>query len=176
MKKWTYIVGGFALGLVVALTTNTAYGAVQSLVGKKVTGEMTVIVNGTKLQDKGAVIEGKTNAPVRALIDALGADLKVDGKTIYVTSIGTTQDKTIVIDGKYYTKIDLLNKKKSIEDNLTILTNNYEAKKKEYEEMKASGKIEAEQVYLAGFEDAEKKIKSYNDELDKINEALEQFE
>lgn len=176
MKKWSYIVGGFVLGLVVALSANTAYGAVQSLVGKKVTGEMTVVVNGEKLKDKGAVIEGRTNAPVRALADSLGAGLRVDGNTIYVTSTTGSQDKTVLLDGKYYTKYDLLNKKKSIEDNLALLTSNYEAKKKEYEEMKASGKVEAEQVYLSGFEDAEKKISNFNTELVKINEALEAFE
>ncbi|GJM84261.1 hypothetical protein HMSSN139_67570 [Paenibacillus sp. HMSSN-139] len=137
---------------------------------------MTVIVNGQKLNDKGAVIDGRTNAPVRALADTLGADLRVEGNTIYVTSTTGGQDKTVLLDEKYYTKYDLLNKKKSVEDNLALLTSNYEKKKKEYEEMKSSGKVEAEQVYLAGFEEAEKKISNFNIELGEINEALKLFE
>ncbi|GJM84262.1 hypothetical protein HMSSN139_67580 [Paenibacillus sp. HMSSN-139] len=35
MKKWSYIVGGFVLGVAVALAGSTAYAEVQSLIGKK---------------------------------------------------------------------------------------------------------------------------------------------
>lgn len=86
MKKWISIAGAFLLGVVVTLSVGDVSAQVKSLIGKKVTGEYTVIVNGKTLEDKGAVIDGRTNAPVRALSDSLGADIQVSGKTIYVTS------------------------------------------------------------------------------------------
>lgn len=50
------------------------------------TGEYTVVVNGQKLTDKGAIIDGKANVPVRGISEASGADIKGDGKTIIVTT------------------------------------------------------------------------------------------
>lgn len=86
MKKWLSISAAFLLGVVVTLSAGDVSAQVKSLIGKKVTGEYTVIVNGKTLEDKGAVIDGRTNAPVRALSDALGADIQVSGKTINITT------------------------------------------------------------------------------------------
>ncbi|MGV7643095.1 stalk domain-containing protein, partial [Mycobacterium kansasii] len=72
------------------------------MIGKKVTGEYTVVVNGEKLSDKGAIIDGRANVPVRALSESLGVDIKVDGKTIMVTSEETPINNQVVqLDGKY---------------------------------------------------------------------------
>ncbi|GJM84291.1 hypothetical protein HMSSN139_67870 [Paenibacillus sp. HMSSN-139] len=97
MKKWSYIVGGFVLGIVVALAGSTAYAEVQSLIGKKVSGEMAVVVNGEQLKNKGAVIDGVTNAPVRSLTEALGVDLSVEGKTIYITSQDSPEKEALLL-------------------------------------------------------------------------------
>lgn len=85
MKKWLYILSGVAIGIVFTVSSSAFAEQVKSLVGKKVTGEFTVIVNGNTLSDKGAVIDGKANAPVRALSETLGADVKVSGRTIFIT-------------------------------------------------------------------------------------------
>lgn len=64
MKKVAYIAMGFLLG-VVFMTAGAAFAdQLKSLIGKKVTGEYTVIVNGSKLSDKGAVIDSKANVPL----------------------------------------------------------------------------------------------------------------
>ncbi|KJB88573.1 copper amine oxidase [Paenibacillus sp. E194] len=86
MKKWAYLVSGVVIGSLIATAGSAFADQIKSLVGKKVTGEYTVIVNGKELQDKGAVIDGKTNVPVRGVSQALGADIRVEGKKILVTS------------------------------------------------------------------------------------------
>ncbi|WP_339306933.1 stalk domain-containing protein [Paenibacillus sp. FSL R5-0519] len=86
MKKVAYIAGGILIGFVLSTSAGAFADSVKSLVGKKVSGEYTVIVNGQKLADKGAVIDGKANVPVRGISEALGADIKVEGKTITVTT------------------------------------------------------------------------------------------
>jgi len=177
MKKWAYIVGGFTLGLVVALTTNTAYGAVQSLVGKKVTGEMTVIVNGTKLQDKGAVIEGRTNAPVRALVDALGAELTLSGNTITINS-ATSDSGSVMLEGKSYSKEQLLKLKEDTENYLNVTIPEMENSNKErYDALIQDGMMEnAERLKTANEKEiAERKV-TYTEKLKNITEALKQFE
>ena len=63
MKKPAYIAGSFLLGVMVAASAGTVSAKVKSLIGQKVTGEMSVVVNGNPLEDKGAVIDGKTTVP-----------------------------------------------------------------------------------------------------------------
>ncbi|MNO44243.1 hypothetical protein D3C76_344800 [compost metagenome] len=85
MKKFIagIVVGALLFGAVPAFAAQ-----VKSLVGQKVTAEYTVTVNGKTLEDKGVVVNGRTNAPVRAISDALGADLLVEGKSIVITTDG----------------------------------------------------------------------------------------
>lgn len=85
MKKWAYLLGGIVIGALVATSGSAVAAQVKSMVGQKVTGEYKVIVNGKELQDKGAVIGGRTNAPVRAISDSIGAELKVDNNTKTIT-------------------------------------------------------------------------------------------
>lgn len=122
MKKAAYIAGGILIGFVLSTSAGAFADSVKSLVGKKVSGEYTVIVNGQKLSDKGAVIDGKANVPVRGISEALGADIKVEGKTITLTSNSTVEDgtstsgETVKLDNKYAGR-----SKESLEETLTIL-------------------------------------------------------
>lgn len=105
MKKWASLLGAFILGIIVASSAGTVEAKVQSLIGQKVTGELIVVVNGKELSDKGAVINGRTNAPVRAIADALNADLKLEGEKINITTDSfnnvNSKDETIVSTNKY---------------------------------------------------------------------------
>ncbi|WP_153979246.1 stalk domain-containing protein [Paenibacillus xylanilyticus] len=102
MKKIAYIAGGILIGFVLSTSAGAFADSVKSLVGKKVSGEYTVIVNGQKLPDKGAIIDGKANVPVRGISEALGADIKVSGKTITVTSVdGQSAEEVTVAENKY---------------------------------------------------------------------------
>lgn len=90
MKKFAhkvaYIAGGIIIGVVFSTSAGAFADTVKSMVGKKVMGEYTVVVDGKKLSDKGAVIDSRANVPARALSEALGADVSVSGKTITITS------------------------------------------------------------------------------------------
>lgn len=176
MKKWSYIVGGFVLGLVVAMSANTAYGAVQSLIGKKVSGEVSVVVNGKELTDKGAIIDGVTNVPARALSNALGASIQLEGKAVMITSEHAS-DKVVLLDGKYYTKYDLLNKKTDIENSISKLPEQEKQYKERYDELVKSGMTEtAEKFKEADKKQLDERSQYLNGELQKINEALKAFE
>lgn len=94
MKKVAYIAGGILIGMVVSTAGGAFADTVKSVVGKKVTGEYTVIVDGKKLSDKGAIIDSRANVPARALSEALGADVQVSGKTITITSDGSSSTES----------------------------------------------------------------------------------
>lgn len=177
MKKWLYIAAAFFLGVVVASSAGTVSAQVKSLIGQKVTGEYTVVVNGKELQDKGAVIYGKTNVPLRSLTEALGVDIQVSGKTINVTSeTVASNDKVILVDGKYYTKYDLLNKKKSLEDSMTSLEETKKKEQAEVDNIMANGTIGDENVWKLMLESTKKTIDTKTAELNTVNEALKTFE
>ncbi len=176
MKKWSYMTVAFLLGVVVTISGGEVAAQVKSLIGQKVTGEYTVVVNGSTLSDKGAIIDSKANVPARSLSEALGADVKVEGKTIYITQKETKND-VVVIDGKYYTKYDLLNLKKKTEDKLNGLTEVEKRNKERYEGMIKEGLTEtAEQLKEADERQMTEMKQNLNNELQKIDEALKQFE
>jgi hypothetical protein len=66
------------------LTGVTAFAATNSLVGQKVQGLFTVEQNGEKIAD-AVIINGTAYAPVRAVSEAAGVDLKVEGKKIIMS-------------------------------------------------------------------------------------------
>jgi RNA polymerase-binding transcription factor DksA len=164
-----YIFGGFLLGVVVAISGTTAYAAVQSMVGKKVTGEMVVIVDGQTLADKGAVIEGKTNAPVRALAESLGVDLSVEGKNIYIS----TSKQEVSQNNE-----ELLKEKERLEASIKSTESEIQKTKEKMENAKIPGtdKYEGEETWKGALKNLEDSRARKQVELDKINEALKQFE
>lgn len=84
MRK--YFVGA-VVGFLLA-SAIPAYGAVSSLVGKKIQNEYTVYVDGIALETKAIAIDGTSYAPNRALADALGVDIAFKNKSVVVTTYG----------------------------------------------------------------------------------------
>ncbi|GAA0134728.1 hypothetical protein YSY43_15680 [Paenibacillus sp. YSY-4.3] len=79
MKKF---IAGIMVGALLFGGTTVLADSIKSLVGAKVTGTYTVQkTDGTKVAD-GAIINGSAYVPVRALADATGIPLNVEGKTI----------------------------------------------------------------------------------------------
>ncbi|OPG98614.1 copper amine oxidase [Chryseobacterium mucoviscidosis] len=188
MKKVAYIAGGILIGVVLSTAGGAFADTVKSMVGKKVTGEYTVIVDGKKLSDKGAVIDSRANVPARALSDALGADVQVSGKTITITSEGEGTS-TVVTDSSSTTPTTSTNKyvggsKSSLEtlrdsvisNTIKPATEGRESLLKEIaalEETKASG------ISVPVLTDKEKQLASYDKiladaeaDLKLIDEAL----
>lgn len=175
-KKLIGLVVAFVLGVSVAAFGQDVYAQINSMIGKKVTGEYTVIVNGETLSDKGAIIDGQANVPVRALSESLGADIKVEGKTIMVTSEETpANNQVVLLDGKYYTKYDLLNEQKKIADLLDHLNSNVEKEEAKTESMSEQTGV-VKQVWEDGLNSLREKIEQNTLKLNSINEALKTFE
>lgn len=80
MKK--YVVG-FLAGLLVA-SAFPAYGAVSSMIGKKVQVEYPITLDGESLDVKALAIDGTSYTPNRALADALGLEIKFENKTVII--------------------------------------------------------------------------------------------
>jgi hypothetical protein len=82
MKKnyITGVISGLVVGALIFGGVPT-FAAVKSIIGAKVTGVYSVEQNGKKIAD-AAVINGSTYAPVRAIAEATGTSLTVEGKRI----------------------------------------------------------------------------------------------
>ncbi|MEK4976271.1 stalk domain-containing protein [Bacillus sp. FSL K6-6540] len=177
MKKWAYLLSGILIGALVVTSGDEVAAQVKSLVGQKVTGEYKIIVNGEVLQDKGAVIDGRTNAPVRAISESLGADLKVDNKkkTITITTednasdnnssvIGATDESFLIIEQTY-----LQDYKKEIETEITRLQGEITYTEKQLSN--AAPGLET-QVFEQALEQINSNISNQKSKLAEINQKL----
>lgn len=178
MKKWLSISVAFLLGVVVATSAGDVAAQIKSLIGQKVTGELTVIVNGKELPSKGAVINGTTNAPVRALVDAVGGDLVLEGKTISITTSAPSSSDSgsgsASSDNPYIgqPKASLERLKESLEnDTLAPTIKERDEIKAGIDQLKASGGGELTQKTI---ESAEKNLATYEADIKKYTKQLEQ--
>lgn len=180
-KKWGYLLSGL-IGLLVGailMTSGSALAAqVKSLVGLKVTGEYTVIVNNKELSDKGAVIDGKTNAPVRAISDAIGGKLDVDNKkkVINITT-ETIEDQDLnagneTTSNKYIgdSKASLEKQQKSLKND--ILAPTIAGRDKILSEIETLKKLWDD----PDLTDKNKQLKQYEDDIAKYTEELKLVE
>ncbi|MGG1878255.1 stalk domain-containing protein [Paenibacillus cisolokensis] len=179
MKKWMYLLSGVLIGAVVATSGSAVAAQVKSLVGQKVTGEYKVIVNGQELQDKGAVINGRTNAPVRAISESIGADLKVDNKAkvIEITTgpSGAISSQT----GKEYDLQTSILIEQKTSDKKTL-----EAEIKNLEEFKAREEKQyalleegfPKQLLKQSLDSINQQLAEKQQELDKVNAELAELE
>lgn len=92
MKK---AIVGFIAGAIFMLSTQ-AYGSGISLIGKKVSGEVNVVVDGKQLS-KAIIVEGKSYAPVRDISNGVGADLIYEkGGPIVLSTNSSSSEKSVV--------------------------------------------------------------------------------
>jgi hypothetical protein len=97
LKKF---VSGVIVGVLLFCSVSVFADSV-GLVGKKVSGTYTVIKDGKKIAD-AAIINGSAYAPVRAVSEAAGASLTVEGKTIVMESSSlssTTEEISAQVNG-----------------------------------------------------------------------------
>lgn len=179
MKKWSYLLGGVLIGAVLVASSDAVAAQVKSLVGQRVSGEYTVIVNGKELQDKGAVVNGKTNAPVRAVSESIGAELQVDNKkkTISITTEdnasfdnssvnGATDESLLKIEQTY-----LQDYKKEIETEITRLQGEITYTEKQLSN--AAPGLET-QVFEQALEQINSNISNQKSKLAEINQKLQE--
>ncbi|URJ42221.1 2,' 3'-cyclic nucleotide 2'-phosphodiesterase [Paenibacillus polymyxa] len=191
MKKWSYLLSGVLIGAVVATAGSSFADQVKSLVGEKVAGEYAVKVNGNSLVENAIVVDGKAHVPLRAVTDSLGANLKVDGKTIQIESSNTSSSKQTNTEvktssGKYQgwpaskleerkselekfvndTEKDKENLQKSLEK-YNKLREEYSGNKKMLDNLDSETKGTEEVL-----QEAETNIAKYKTELEEINKAI----
>ncbi|WP_339309784.1 copper amine oxidase [Paenibacillus sp. FSL k6-2145] len=182
MKKFAhkvaYIAGGIIIGIVFSTSAGAFADQVKSLVGKKVTGEYTIIVDGKKLSDKGALIDSKANVPARALSEALGADVSVSGKIITITSensipVGT--EETSPVSNTYSGKSKAYLESMQNEYKTKIIPPIVQGRNdvvKGLEEVRKSENVEAIAKWEKSLSEYDAEIAKYEAELKLIAEAL----
>lgn len=112
ISKGVFNLKKFVSGLIVGVLLfagASVFADSASLIGKKVQGLYTIEKSGKKVSD-AIIIDGSAYAPVRAVAEATGAGLSVEGKKI----IMSTEDSQVASDNKEVEvsrlniKIDLL--------------------------------------------------------------------
>ncbi|MDQ0087809.1 hypothetical protein J2T12_001215 [Paenibacillus anaericanus] len=179
MKKWTYLLSGILIGVLITTSGSALAAQVQSLIGKKVTGEYTVIVDSKTLTDKGAIIDSRANIPVRAFADAIGAEVKVSGKTITVTTNAGSKETSGNADSST-TNIFIGRTKQQLEDSKKVLENDMlppTLKERaelveEIEKLKKSGSAEALKKKEEQLASKDALIEKFNNELKQVEAAL----
>lgn len=171
------VIGGLLFGVVPAFASQ-----VQSLIGQKVTGEYTVTVNGKTLEDKGVVVNGRTNAPVRAISDALGAELKMDGKTIVITTNNEETPSTSDLNIDSNDDIEILKQEREkVAKEITkheYAINNYVEKYIPSTEraIKMSATEWAKQGYTDQLEKEKSELETFKTELADLQKQLEEID
>jgi hypothetical protein len=85
MKKYSYLFLGIMIGVMLTASVG-AYAATKGYIGKKISSEMTVYVDGQKLADAAIVVEGKSFLPVRKTSEVSGLNLELKNNSIYLQS------------------------------------------------------------------------------------------
>ncbi|MEK3867019.1 MULTISPECIES: hypothetical protein [Paenibacillus] len=109
MKKFIsgIIIGGLIFGAVPALASS-------GLVGQKVQGIFSIEKSGNKIAE-AVVINGSAYAPVRALAEATGTKLTVEGKKIIMGNLSSS----VMIDGvEYDLKIKITGEINTLKENI----------------------------------------------------------
>lgn len=97
----------------------SAFADSTSLIGKKVQGLYSVVMNGPKIAD-AVIINGTADAPVRAVSQA-GATLAVDGKKIIVNNTNSENPSTLKTTSGQKTRVELQANRDEISDNIAKL-------------------------------------------------------
>ncbi|MEK3699636.1 hypothetical protein NYE33_21905 [Paenibacillus sp. FSL R10-2199] len=139
MKKKIFVIMTSAL----MLGGSIGFAAASSpLIGAKVQGLFTVQkANGTKIGD-AIIINGSAYAPVRAVAEAVGTNLTVEGKKIIMSDNQTIASDSTISNG---TSTDKSDSREFIE----------------YKIRAAESEIESAQGAIKGLEDSKEKVKMY---------------
>ena len=128
MKKISLVVIAFLL------CAGTAYAS-SNVVGKKVDSVISVYKDGTKLNTEAVVINGVTYAPVRAVSEAVGVEVKYEGGKVTLSTASTNNSKIEEAITRKEATIEAT--KKLIEtcnNNITTLQGNLEEARKNFVE------------------------------------------
>lgn len=123
LKKF---ISGVIVG-VLLFASASAFADSVGIFGKKVTGIYTIMQDGKKVAEAG-IINGSAYAPVRAVSDAVGASLTVEGRTIVIESGSTaasSDEVAIQINGLKFKRTLLLKDVQAAESGVKMYETTY---------------------------------------------------
>ena len=102
MKRF---IAGFICGALLFSGVSVFAATKSPLVGKRVDGVASVIVNGKRIEKEAAVIEGTSYLPVRALTEAIGGKI-ISAKSGEIQLATTTTTQGVVTNPEDYARQD----------------------------------------------------------------------
>ncbi|MGR6763214.1 2,' 3'-cyclic nucleotide 2'-phosphodiesterase [Paenibacillus sp. T2-29] len=183
MKKWSYLLSGVLIGAVVATASSAFADQIKSLVGEKVAGEYSVKVNGNSLSESAIVVDGKAHVPLRAVTDSLGANLKLDGKTIQISTDSSTDTKTTSLsetDGlikkeEQYAGWSIVKLEQRKSDLEKYISESESSKEKLNHELEIADKLSKTSVSSSTLAIRESNLAKTKKELDSIESAIAKY-
>ncbi|RUS47569.1 hypothetical protein [Cohnella sp. AR92] len=139
MKRIPTFLLGAVVGVALTVSAST-YAASAGLIGKKITSEVPIVLDGKKLSEKGSVAEGTTLLPVRSLAGAFQAGVEFKDGTVYLTtsSASTEGGASALDDEAKQGKIALLNQQiQEISERIAAAQASYDETQKTIENAKA---------------------------------------
>ncbi|MEC0233742.1 2,' 3'-cyclic nucleotide 2'-phosphodiesterase [Paenibacillus kribbensis] len=192
MKKWSYLLvllSGILIGAVVSTAGSAFADQIKSLVGHTIAGEYFVKVNGSSLAENAIVVDGKAHVPLRAVSDSLGAGVKVDGKTIQIstesptvasTTSASSPEKNSNLDkvekeGKYVGwSIERLEQRKS--DLEKYISESENSKEKLNHELEIADKLSKTSASSSTLAIRESNVAKTKKELDSVESAIAKYQ
>ncbi|MNW33502.1 hypothetical protein D3C74_104650 [compost metagenome] len=183
MKKWSYLLSGVLIGAVVATAGSAFADQIKSLVGEKVAGEYSVKVNGNSLSESAIVVDGKAHVPLRAVTDSLGANLKLDGKTIQINTDSSADTKTTSLsetDGlikkeEQYAGWSIVKLEQRKSDLEKYISESESSKEKLNHELEIADKLSKTSVSSSTLAIRESNVAKTKKELDSIESAIAKY-
>ncbi|MMZ48459.1 hypothetical protein D1872_101300 [compost metagenome] len=183
MKKWSYLLSGVLIGAVVATASSAFADQIKSLVGEKVAGEYSVKVNGNSLSESAIVVDGKAHVPLRAVTDSLGANLKLDGKTIQISTDPSADTKTTSLletDGlikkqEQYAGWSIVKLEQRKSDLEKFISESESSKEKLNHELEIADKLSKTSVSSSTLAIRESNVAKTKKELDSIESAIAKY-
>lgn len=173
MKKWSYLVAGILIGAMLFGGIPAFADTVKGILGAKVTGVYTVKkATGEKVAD-GAILNGSTYVPVRAISEAAGIPLTVDtkGKVIVMGSDLQTDEKLYVLQSK---RALLLEDIKEYQGGINLYETDIIPRAQEA--AKNTKGTESEATYQSRLDDRTKELEKYKADLAEAQKQLAEID
>ncbi|RUS41842.1 hypothetical protein [Cohnella sp. AR92] len=174
MKRVPYILLGMLVGIALTISAG-AYAANSGLIGKKITAEVPIVLDGKKISEKGSVAGGTTLLPVRSLAGLFGADVKYTDGTVYLTSTevggaAVPEATTSPTAANQLTEEELKKKIADLDSRIEMALLTYNETQEVIDRMSTDPNAEKEVERLQGFND---QTKASIEELQKEKADLE---
>ncbi|MFR9710733.1 hypothetical protein ACL02P_15295 [Paenibacillus sp. MB22_1] len=175
MKKWSYLVAGILIGAMLFGGIPAFADTVKGILGAKVTGVYTVKkANGAKVAE-GAILNGSTYVPVRAISEAAGIPLTVDTKgKVIVMGEGTSATSNVQVDELNIKKSAVSREIQSLQGMVILYETDIIPRAQEA--AKNTKGTESEATYQSRLDERTKELEKYKSDLAEAQKQLAEIE